>query len=226
VGEQADIDERITDRIIEQMETASVAGWQKPWITAGQNTLQPVNAATRREYRGVNVLMLWAAAEITGYQDGRWASFKQWQQIGALVRRGDKGTQVVFYKELQRRGGAAADGPISGQFEGAAAEATQSGTYLMAKTSTVFNAAQVEGDTPPVQPELPGLAVRLESAERFVAATGAVIVHGGDRAYYKPAEDRIQLPPPEQFRSSEDYYATALHELAHWSGHRAAWIGT
>jgi len=77
VGEQADIDERITDRIIEQMETASVAGWQKPWITAGQNTLQPVNAATRREYRGVNVLMLWAAAEITGYQDGRWASLEQ-----------------------------------------------------------------------------------------------------------------------------------------------------
>ena len=226
MGEQAEFYERITARIIEQMETASAAGWQKPWITTGQNTLQPVNAATRREYRGVNVLMLWAAAEITGYQDGRWASFKQWQQIGALVRRGEKGTPVVFYKELPRRGGAAADGPISGQFEGAAAEATQSGTYLMAKTSTVFNAAQVEGDTPPVQPELPGLAVRLESAERFVAATGAVIVHGGDRAYYKPAEDRIQLPPPEQFRSSEDYYATALHELAHWSGHRAAWIGT
>jgi hypothetical protein len=91
----------------------------------------------------------------------------------------------------------------------------------MAKSSYVFNAAQVEGDTPPQRPELPGLAVRLESAERFVAATGAVIVHGGDRAYYKPAEDRIQLPPPEQFRSSEGYYATALHELTHWSGHKS-----
>jgi hypothetical protein len=142
----------------------------------------------------VNVLMLWAAAEITSYQDGRWASFKQWQQIGAQVRRGEKGTPVVFYKELPRRGGAAADGPISGQFEGAAAEATQSGTYLLAKTSYVFNAAQVEGATPPERPELPGLAVRLESAERFVAATGAVIVHGGDRAYYRPSEVRIQLP--------------------------------
>lgn len=222
MGEQADIYERITGRIIEQMETASAAGWQKPRITTGQNTLQPVNAATRREYRGVNVLMLWASAEITGYQDGRWASFKQWQQIGAQVRRGEKGTPVFFYKELPRRGGdAAADGPISGQFEGAAAEATQSGTYLMAKTSYVFNAAQVEGDTPPQRPELPGLAVRLESAERFVAATGGVIEHGGDRAYYKPAEDRIQLPPPEQFRSSEGYYATALHELTHWSGHKS-----
>jgi hypothetical protein len=188
----------------------------------GQNTLQPVNAATKREYRGVNVLMLWAAAEITGYQDGRWASFRQWQQIGAQVRRGEKGTPVVFYKELQRRGGdAASGGPISGQFEGAAAEATKPGTYLMAKTSYVFNAAQVEGDTPPQRPELPGLAVRLESAERFVAATGAVIVHGGDRAYYQLAEDRIQLPPPEQFRSSEGYYATALHELTHWSGHKS-----
>jgi antirestriction protein ArdC len=93
--------------------------------------------------------------------------------------RGEKETPVVFYKELPRRGGAAADGPISGQFKGAAAEATQSGTYLLAKTSHVFTAAHVEGDTPPERPELPGLAVRLESAERFVAATGAVIVHGG-----------------------------------------------
>jgi antirestriction protein ArdC len=63
-----------------------------------------VNAATKREYRGVNVLMLWAAAEITGYQDGRWASFKQWQQIGAQVRLSEMGTPVVFYKELPRRG--------------------------------------------------------------------------------------------------------------------------
>ena len=88
MDEQADIYEPITARIIEQMETASAAGWQKPWITTGQNTLQPVNAATRREYRGVNVLMLWASAEITGKKDGRWASFKQWQQISSQVRRG------------------------------------------------------------------------------------------------------------------------------------------
>lgn len=218
-GEQAEFYERITARIIEQMETASAAGWQKPWITTEQNTLQPVNAATRREYRGVNVLMLWAAAEITGYQDGRWPSFKQWQQIGAQVRRGEKGTPVVFYKELARRDVEAAGGPISGQFEGAAAEATKPGTFLMAKSSYVFIAAQVEGDTPPDRPELPGLAVRLESAERIVAATVAVIVHGGDRAYYQPAEDCIQLPPPEQFRSNEGYYATALHELTQWTGH-------
>ena len=87
------------------MATASAAGWQKPWITTGQNTLQPVYAATRREYQGVIVLMLWAAAEITGYQDGRWATFKQGQQIGAQVRLGEKKTPVVFYKELQLRGG-------------------------------------------------------------------------------------------------------------------------
>jgi antirestriction protein ArdC len=155
VGEQAEFYERITGRIIEQMETASAAGWQKRWITTGQNTLQPVNATTRREYRGVNVLMLWAAAEITGYKDGRWASFKRWQQIRAQVRRGEKGTAIVFFKELQRRGDAAADGPISGQFEGAAAEATKPVTFLMAKSSYVFNAAQVEGDTPPQRPEPP-----------------------------------------------------------------------
>ncbi len=132
-----------------------------------------------------------------------------------------RGKPVVFYKELPRRGGAAAAGPISDQFEGAAAEATGAGTYLMAKTSSVFNAAHVEGDTPPERTEPPGLAVRLESAERFVAATGAVVGHGGDRAYYRPSEDRIQLPPVDQFRSSEGYYATALHELSHLSGHKS-----
>ncbi len=111
-------------------------------------------------------------------------------------------------------------GSISGQFEGAASEATKPGTFLMAKTSNVFNAVQVEGDKPPERPERPGLAVRLESAERFVAATGGVIVHGGDRAYYRPSEDRIELPPVDQFRSSEGNYATALHELTHWSGQK------
>ena len=134
---------------------------------------------------------------------------------------GEKGTPVVFYRVLPRRGGAAADGPISGQFVEAAAEATKPGTFLMGKTSYVFNEAQLEGDTPHERPELPGLQVRLESAERFVPATGAVIIRGGDRAFYKPSEDRIQLPPPEQFRSSEGYYVTALGELTHWSGHKS-----
>jgi len=149
-----------------------------------------------------------AAVEITGYQDGRWASLKQWQQIGAQVRRGEKGTPVVFYKELPRRGGAAADGPISGQFKGAAAEATGAGTYLLAKTSYVFNAGQVEGDTPPVRPELPGPG-------------GAAGERRALRGRHRGGDDRIQLPPPEQFRSSEGYYATALHELTHRSGHKS-----
>ncbi|WP_051017108.1 ArdC family protein [Cyanobium gracile] len=139
------------------METASSAGRQKPWITTRQNTLQPVNAASRREYRGVNVLMLWVSAEIAGYQDGRWASFRQWQQISTQVRRGEKGTPVVFYEEMPRRGGGGVDGPIRGQFEEAAAEATGSGNYLLAKTNYVFKAAQVEGNTPPERPQPPGV---------------------------------------------------------------------
>ncbi len=131
-----------------------------------------MSAATRREHRGVNVLMLWASAEITGSQDGRL---------------GEKGTPVVFNEELARRGGdAAAGGMISGPFEEAAAEATQGRTCLLAKTSYVFNAAPLEGATPPQRPELPGLAVRLKSAERFVAALEAVLVNGGDPTCYRP----------------------------------------
>jgi hypothetical protein len=96
---------------------------------------------------------LWAAAEITGYQDGRWASFKQCQQIGAQVRWGEKGTPVVFTKTLPRRGGnAATGGPISGQFKESAAEATGAGTYLLAKSSTIFNTAEVESVTNQFKP--------------------------------------------------------------------------
>ena len=166
MGAQADGHERITARILEPMAKASAAGWQKPSIATRQNTLQPMNAGTMREYRDVNLLMLSAAAEINSHQDGRWASFRQWQQIGAQVRRGEKGTPVVFTKELPPRGGnAATGGPISGQFEESAAEATGAGTYLLAKTSTIFNTAEVEGETllAPSPSTTPGSQIRLSA---------------------------------------------------------------
>lgn len=108
----------------------------------GHNSLQPLNATTSLENRGVNVLMLWAAAAITGCQGSRWGlgrgSFKQWQQISAQVRQGEKETPVVCDKPLPRHGGGGAGGPISGQFEGAAAASTQSNTYLLAKIRSIF----------------------------------------------------------------------------------------
>lgn len=98
-----------------------------------------------------------------------------------MASEGLRGSGLFSAGEEVRRGASGSGEPISGQFEVAAAEATGAGTYLLAKISTVFNAAQVEGDRPPLRPELPGLAVRLQSAERFVAATGAVILRGGDQ---------------------------------------------
>lgn len=106
---------------------------------------------------------------------------------------------------MPRRCGSGSVETISGPFEGADAEATQNSTYLLAKSSFIFKGLLVVGDTPLQRPEPPGLAVRLESAERFMAGYGAVILHGGVRAHYKPSGNRIQLTPPGQFRSSEGY---------------------
>ena len=108
----------------------------------------------------------------SSYRVGRLSSFKQWQQIGAQFHRTEKETPVVLSKAMPRRCGSGSVETISGPFEGADAEATQSSTYLLAKSSFIFNGPLVVGDTPLQRPEPPGLAVRLESAERFVAAKG------------------------------------------------------
>jgi len=171
VCKQADIYERITARIIEQMEKTSAASWQKPWITSGQNTLQPGYAAISLESRGVNVLMLWAAAEITGYQAGRWRSFKQWQQLGAKVCRGEKGTPVVFYSDRNGEGAKGVGGASPSQRRGVA-----QGTPIRHPTTLWFSVAfatqphaHVRGSRPvddrhlqrPVHPDLgqPGPAI-------------------------------------------------------------------
>lgn len=203
--------ETVTEQIIAAIE-AGAGHWQMPWHNAGGTHRLPRNARTNRTYRGVNVVVLWAAAQRFGYDSDSWATYRQWRELGAQVQKGERGTTVVFYKPLE-------DGEADDEEEQSARP-----RRVVTRAHRVFNAAQVEGWTAPAAPET-SLVASLAQADHFVNRTGADIRHGGNRAFYAPVFDYIRLPPREYFVGTstsdptESYYATALHELVHWSGH-------
>ena len=211
----ASIYDTITSQIIAMLETG--AGECKlPWHRSGAPLHRPKNAATGKPYRGVNVLALWASAEAQEYGHGLWATYRQWQSLGAQVRRGEKAAPIVFYKVLDKR-------------EDEQAEEREGTGRIFAQASHVFNVAQVEGF------ELPYATAAedfdpIPAADAFVAATGAAIRIQGDSAHYTPSTDTITMPEKRQFFATEsgnagqNWYATLLHELVHWSGadHRLA----
>ncbi len=206
-----DVHQKITDRIIAAIE-AGVGQWQMPWSRSGSAGVRPVNAHTGNRYKGVNVVALWAAAEFIGYGSGFWATYKQWRNLGAQVHKGEKANLIVFYKKVER------------EVEDKETGKPKSETRFFARASWVFNADQVDGWQAP-KPEVRSPVEILKHAEDFVAATGADIRHGGNRAYYRPLSDHIQMPHREFFTgtttstASEGYYATLLHELTHYAGH-------
>jgi antirestriction protein ArdC len=202
--QKTDIAKVITDSIIEQLENG-VAPWVKPWSTkAGGNV--PHNPSSKTNYRGINFiwLSLMQSAGTFGSSNA-WMTYKQAQSIGAQVKKGAKGVQVVFYKPLS----------VTDK-----ADPTVTKLIPMIKSYTVFNTDWIDGlpENPVV--ENPATEFQtLEECEQFIANTKAVIKHGGDSAFYTPTMDFIQLPNKTDFKSNSDYYATALHELAHWTGH-------
>ena len=203
-----DIHSDITNRIIAAIE-AGAGPFRMPWHGAG--TMQvPRNAVTRKAYRGINVLSLWITAQERAYSCAKWATFRQWQVTGAAVRKGEKATPIVFYKQIELDSGA---------------DSAEAKTVPFARASWVFNAAQVEGyaaEAPPAR--APTVFERLDHAEASIKATRAAIAYGGNRAYYDRGTDRIQVPDASSFIGSltstprESFYGTVLHELAHWSG--------
>lgn len=202
-----DLFEKITLQIIAAVEAGAEA-YRMPWHRWGQSLAQPVNAVSGRTYRGINRLLLWAAAENAGYPSGRWATYRQWNELGAQVRTGERSTGILFWKQITNITGEDAEQEIS--------LATR--THPMARVYCVFNEQQVEGARPSVQHQPLTQNERIEAAEAFVAATGASIVHDGDQAYFDVLQDQIRLPRFEQFRSAECYYSVLSHECIHWSG--------
>jgi antirestriction protein ArdC len=176
-----------------------------PWHTSGKFAFSPINVSSKKPYRGINTVCLWAAAQAKGYERGEWATYQQWQDKGAQVRKGEKATTVVFWKFANNSESEDGD------------ESPKTGSRLLfTRGYAVFNAAQVDGYTPKADPDMP-MPERIERADAFFQAIGANVRHGGNRAYYAPDSDYIQMPPFGAFIENVAYYSTLAHEHTHWT---------
>jgi antirestriction protein ArdC len=205
-----DLYQEITDKIVTELEKG-VRPWHRSWSAShldGRAILPLRHNGVA--YRGVNVLALWMASLANGYSAPIWMTFRQALLIGGSVRKGEKGSLTVFANSLKRT-----------ETDDATGETTDHEIHYL-KGYTVFNVEQIDGlpqhyyAAPAPRLEVPA---RIGGAERFFIATGACIAHGGNRAYYALAEDRIQMPPFEAFETPEVYYATLAHETTHWTRH-------
>jgi antirestriction protein ArdC len=203
-SDKRDVYSRVTDQIITAIEQG-VGNWRMPWHTSGKFAFSPINVSSKKPYRGINTLCLWAAAQAKGYERGDWATYQQWQDKGAQVRKGEKATTVVFWKFANNTESEDSD------------ESPKSGSRLLfTRGYSVFNAAQVDGYTPKADPDM-SMPERIERADAFFQAIGANVRHGGNRAYYAPDSDHIQMPPLGAFVENIAYYSTMAHETAHWT---------
>ncbi len=203
-----DLYQHVTDQIIRSIESGTPA-WRKPWTGDTGGAAFP-RRSNGKPYRGINILMLWLTAEEQGYRSPFWFTYRQAQEAGGQVRKGEKSATVVKYGNVERQDEATGD--------------SKRVPYL--KAYRVFNADQVEGlpeeylGTPAEAPR--DLGTEADPAlDAFFAATGAVIRTSDEpRAYFRPAEDFIHMPPIGTFHSAAGYYATLAHEAAHWTGHQ------
>jgi antirestriction protein ArdC len=203
-----DIYERITAQILQAVERGACS-YSMPWHRTGGETFTPINAQSRKPYRGVNVVSLWAASEHYGYTSGIWGTYKQWSDLGAQVRKGEKSSPVVFWKFSENETGEGCE-----EEEGTE---SKSAKRILARGYCVFNLAQVDGYNAPKVSEL-SADERIAHADGFFVALGADIRHGGDRAYFSPNTDHIQMPPFEVFKDPAAYYGVLAHEATHWTG--------
>ena len=202
-----DLHADITNQLIAAIE-ADPGTPSLPW-RRGSGLSIPTNALTGKAYSGINILNLWVSGQVRHYATPLWATYRQWAEQGAQVRKGEKASLVVFYKEFQVE-----DDLKEGD----------DGKRRIARASHVFNAEQVEGYAVPTPAPDLGPVARLANADGFVRSTGAEVRHGGDPAYYRSDTDHIQMPAEGLFSGTktmsrdEGYYATLVHELVHWSG--------
>lgn len=205
--------EEVAARIIEQLQQGT-APWQKPW-KPGELRL-PYNPSTGKEYRGMNSLWL----HMQGYADPRWMTYNQAAKAGAQVRKGSKGTKIVYWKFTEEQKQTDEQGRPVLDENGKQKTVTVHLERPRAFTAVVFNAEQIDGLPPLEAKQTTTEPERIARAEAILSNSGAKIEHvPGDRAYYQPATDKIVLPERSQFHTADGYYATALHELAHWTGH-------
>lgn len=202
----------ITKKIIAELEAGRVP-WVQPWETAAAKAplAMPKNAATGRHYSGINVLILWGSVIEHGLPGQSWLTFRQALALGGNVRKGERGTTVVY-----------ADRFVPDDERNRARESGEEAQAIpFLKRFTVFNAAQCEGlpdDVALVAPPPPPGLIEPR-VEALIKATGIDFRIGGNRAFYAPAQDFVQIPPPQAYFEPINWHRTALHELGHATGH-------
>ena len=202
------------EKVIKQLEKG-VAPWQKGWDTPEGINEPPYNPVSETRYKGLNTIALRAESEERGYSDPRWLTYNQAKQIGAQVRKGERGTKIEYWKFPDTE-----EGKDRGEGKSAADGAKFQERKVFHRTYTVFNAEQID-NMPQREPAQAKQWESSERADRLLRESGAEIVHvHGDRAFYRPKDDKIVMPKQEQFRTHEAYYSTALHEMGHWTGHK------
>lgn len=194
-----DIHQAVTDRIVATLEAGDPGTWTCPWHRSAGGGL-PVNALTGKVYRGINILSLWCAEQTACYGDARWATYKQWSELGAQVRKGERSTLIVFYKDYK------SENP-DGEEE----------TRFVAWASYAFNASQVDGAPAVATPPTSGYAER-GLIDDLALLRGARVLEGGETACYVPALDEIRMPSRHLFSTAHGWSSTLSHELVHWTG--------
>lgn len=210
---QKRIREEITNRIVAAIEQGTMP-WRRPWRIS-LNAGRPTNVFSRRPYTGVNPILLDIASMQHGFTSKWWATWKQWESLHCRVMKrpdfiepGYWGTSIVFYR------------PLAKTVVNEATGEEQEERFGVLRTYTVFNSDQVAGAEAFRVTEEPGISdiePDYTSAHELIVATGATVKHGGERAFYSPTGDFIQLPHRERFENLGAYHQTAIHELAHWS---------
>lgn len=209
MSKRDDYAQEVAERVIKALE-AGTAPWQKPWAAgtpARPGEGMPFNAISGKGYRGGNAVNLMLEQQARGYADDRWLTYKQAADMGCQVRKGMKGATVQYWK-------------FDGGREGEPRTVDKADRKPpMVFTAKVFNGDQIDGMPKAKERDMPTEAWRHDEAERLLLNSGASIRHnGGDRAFYRPGTDSIHLPAREAFPTGDTYYATALHELGHWTG--------
>lgn len=198
----------VTNSILEQLE-AGTKPWKADWKGA---SVQMPHRVTGEAYRGINIVLLWMSAQQSGFTGRTWMTFNQAKELGGKVRKGAKGTRIVFFKKIT----------VADRDAPAGEDDTKQ--IPMLRTYVVFNSDQIE-DLPAKYASAPIVPVqgleRDRAAEAALRSCGAEIVEHGGRAFYTPATDIVTMPDFERFTSSSGYLATLAHELCHWTGHKS-----
>ena len=211
-GARSNLYDDITGKIIAELEEGRLP-WVQPWGTAAAKAslAMPRNATTSRQYSGINVLILWGAVVQHGFPTQHWLTFRQALSLGGNVRKGERGTTVVYADRFTPEDEKRRARETGGEPE----------RIPFLKRFTVFNAAQCEGlpDDIAVEAPPPPPGLIEPQVEALIRATGIDFRIGGDRAYYVPAHDYVQVPPPLAYFEPINWHRTALHEMGHATGH-------